>query len=70
MRSVLMVLVVFVASAWGCGKPEWAIPKSGEAACMCSIVCACGMSQNEESQKERTRCRDACECDACPGEKN
>ncbi len=69
MRRALVILVVLVASsAWSCGKPEWAIPRSGGSACMCSMVCACGMSQNEDSQKERDRCRDACSCDPCAGE--
>jgi hypothetical protein len=27
------------------------------------------MTQNEESQKERERCRDACSCDLCTGER-
>jgi hypothetical protein len=68
MRRALLILVVLAASAWSCGRPEWAIPRSGGSACMCSMVCACDMSQNEETQKERDRCRDACSCDRCPGE--
>ena len=67
-RRALIILVVLVVSASSCGKPEWAVPRSGEAACMCNIICACGMSQSEDSQKERARCSDACSCDACPGE--
>ena len=71
MRRALLILVVLAASAsaWSCGKPEWAIPRSGGSACMCSMVCACGMGQNEETQKERDRCRDACSCDPCAGER-
>lgn len=68
MRRALIVLVVLVASGFSCAKPEWAVPRSGEGACMCKIICACGMSQSEESLKERDRCSDACGCDACPGE--
>ncbi|MEJ7730396.1 MAG: hypothetical protein WKG00_14400 [Polyangiaceae bacterium] len=65
----LVALVVSV-SAWSCGgKREWVIPRSGEGACMCSAVCACeGINRDAESAKERTRCADACDCDACPGE--
>jgi hypothetical protein len=69
MRRALAILVVLVASTSNCGRPEWAIPRNGGSACMCSMTCACGMTTNEESQKERERCRDACSCDPCPGEK-
>jgi hypothetical protein len=68
MQRALLVLVVLAASALCCGRPEWAVPRSGGGACMCSLVCACGMTQNEESQRERERCFDACSCDRCPGE--
>lgn len=69
MRSALLLLVVLVASAWSCAKPEYAIPRNGGSACNCSMVCPCSLSREEESLKERDRCFDACSCDPCPGEK-
>ena len=68
-RRTLLVLAVLAASAFSCGKPEWVIPKSGEAACMCNIICACsGMSRTGDAQKELDRCGDACGCEPCPGD--
>jgi hypothetical protein len=72
MRRILLVLAttVAIAAASSCGgKREWVIPRSGEGACMCSAVCACtGMKRDDESEKERVRCWDACDCDVCVGE--
>jgi hypothetical protein len=68
MRRALAILVV-LTSAWSCGRPEWAIPRNGGSACMCSMACSCNASANEESQQERERCRDACSCDPCPSDR-
>jgi hypothetical protein len=67
MRKVLAILVV-LASASHCGRPEWVIPRNGGSACMCSMVCSCSVSKSEESQAERDRCKDACDCERCAGE--
>jgi hypothetical protein len=68
MRRALAILIV-LASAWSCGRPEWVIPRSGGSACMCSMVCSCNASSSPESQEERERCRDACSCEPCAGER-
>ena len=68
MRRALAILVV-LASAWSCGTPEWAIPKNGRGACMCSMVCSCSVSTSAESQQERERCKDACSCEPCANER-
>jgi hypothetical protein len=68
-RRAILVLVILAGSALSCGKPEWVVPHSGEAACMCNIICACnGMSRGEDAMKERDRCGDACGCEPCPGD--
>jgi hypothetical protein len=72
MREALMLaLFLVVPAGWSCGaKQEWVIPRSGEAACMCTAVCACeGMAPSEESENERKRCWDACDCAPCPSGK-
>jgi hypothetical protein len=68
MRKALAILVV-LASASHCGRPEWVIPRNGGSACMCSMVCSCSVSKSAESQAERDRCKDACDCEPCAGEK-
>jgi len=68
MRIGLTVAALAVMATWSCGpKPEWVTPKSGEPACMCSAVCQCqGMTPTDESEAERKRCWDACDCATCP----